>query len=76
MGYRGVPFPTGGREGAEGFSRLAQRALDYVAGHRLTEHQKAQWTRLQQLVDRHLKDLLDMGYRARIPDAVKRRVVA
>ena len=48
----------------------------YVAQHELTEDQKTQWARLNELVADHITDLEEMGYRVRIPEPGKGRAVA
>ena len=58
------------------YNDIHQDLADYVAEHELTEDRKAQWAKLNKLVAEHTKDLGEMGYRVRVPQAVKARAVA
>jgi hypothetical protein len=55
---------------------ILRRLSEYVAKHKLTEDQKAQWAKLRKLVAEHEKDLEEMGYRVSVPASVRGREAA
>lgn len=52
---------------------IHQDLADYVSEHDLTEDQKAQWARLNELVAEYTETLREMGYGVILPKGPKRR---
>ncbi|MBI4318675.1 MAG: hypothetical protein HY675_09310 [Chloroflexi bacterium] len=55
---------------------IMMRLGEYFASHELTEAQKAQWARLNDIIARHTKTLEAMGYRVLPPKEHGERAVA